>query len=186
MKKIVWEVQYLSAPTVFRYCKKCRKKKPFTCSGQFRVNAQRKSLDIWLIYKCSSCETTWNATVYSRISPQSLKPELLEAFNKNEETLVKQIAMDSDLLLKNGVETGVPLYSVIGETFLPDEDITLEIKSKYSLNIKVSHIVREKLHLSQKDYLRLIDNEKFKSIPASDLRKCKLKKGITLFFQADN
>lgn len=186
MKKIVWEVQYLSVLPIFRYCKKCREKKEFICSGQFRINAQRKSLDIWLIYKCSCCDATWNATLYSRISPQSLEPEVLEAFHKNDETLVEQFAMDSDLLRKNGVETGSPLYTIIGENFSLDEAVTLEIKSKYSSNIKVSSIIREKLHLSQKDYLRLINDRKIQSIPELDLHKCKLRNGIILVFSVDN
>ncbi|MBM6804880.1 DUF1062 domain-containing protein, partial [Mediterraneibacter glycyrrhizinilyticus] len=108
MKKIVWEIEYFSLPPVIKCCKKCREKKAFICSGQFRVNAQRKSLDIWLIYKCSSCDTTWNATLYSRISPQSLNPELLEAFHRNDEMLIEQFAMNADLLHKNGFEMGLP------------------------------------------------------------------------------
>lgn len=185
MKKLTWEVQYLSALPIFRYCKKCGEKKAFVSSGQFRVNAQKRSLDIWLIYKCSSCDTTWNATLYSRISPQSLKAELLEAFHKNDETLAEEFAMNSDLLQKNGAEIGQPKYSVIGEEFSFNEDVTLEIKSRYCTNIKVSSIVREKLHLSQKDYLRRINDGKIKSIPDLDLHRCKLKNGITLIFQAD-
>lgn len=185
MKKIVWDVQYLSVLPIYRYCKKCREKREFICSGQFRINAQRKSLDIWLIYKCSCCDTTWNATLYSRISPQSLRPEVLDAFHKNDETLVEQFAMDFDLLQKNGVETGRPLYTVIGEDFQLNETITLEIRSKYFSNMKVSSIVREKLHLSQKDYSRLINDGRIKSIPEVDLHKCKLKNGIVLIFQAD-
>ena len=45
MKKIVWEVQYLSELPIYRYCKKCREKREFICSRQFRINAQRKTLD---------------------------------------------------------------------------------------------------------------------------------------------
>lgn len=93
--------------------------------------------------------------------------------------------MDSDLLQKNGVETGRPLYTVIGEDFSLNETITLEIRSKYFSNIKVSSIVREKLHLSQKDYSRLINDGRIKSIPEVDLNKCKLKNGIVLIFQTD-
>lgn len=185
MKKIVWEIECLSSPPIFKYCKKCGEKKAFICSGQFRVNAQRKSLDVWLIYKCSSCDTTWNATLYSRISPQSLKSELLEAFYKNDEMLVEQFAMNSDLLHKNGVEVGLPLYSIIGEEFSPNEDVTLEIKSKFAVQIKVASVVREKLHLSKKEYFQMIDDRKIISIPERDLHKCKLKNGITLVFQAD-
>lgn len=182
LKKIVWEVQYLSELPVFRYCKKCREKREFICSGQFRINAQKKSLDIWLIYKCSCCNTTWNAALYSRISPQSLKPEVLEAFHKNDEALIEQFAMDSDLLQKNGAETGLPHYTITGEDFSLNEAVTLEIKSRYFSNLKVASIVREKLQLSQKDYSRLIDDRKIKSIPEADLRKCRLKNGITLVF----
>ena len=89
MEKIVWEIQYLSILPVLRYCKKCGKKSTFTCSGQFRINAQRRCLDIWLIYKCSSCDTTWNATIYSRVSPQSLPMGLLDNFYKNDEEFVE-------------------------------------------------------------------------------------------------
>ena len=185
MKKIVWEIEYLSLPPVIKYCKKCREKKAFICSGQFRVNAQRKSLDIWLIYKCSSCDTTWNATLYSRISPQSLNHELLEAFHRNDEMLIEQFAMNVDLLHKIGVEIGLPSYAIIGEDFSTTEAVTLEIKSKYFVHVKVSAIIREKLHLSQKDYLQLIDNGKIRSIPDLDLHKCRLKNGITLVFNTD-
>lgn len=71
MKKILWEIQYLSLPLVSKHCKKCGEKSRFSCSEKFRVNARRRSLDIWLIYNCLNCDTSWNARVYSHISPQS-------------------------------------------------------------------------------------------------------------------
>lgn len=94
--------------------------------------------------------------------------------------------MNADLLHKNGGEMGLPSYAIIGEDFLSTEAVTLEIKSKYFVHIKVSAIIREKLHLSQKDYLQLIDNGKIRSISDLDLRKCKLNNGITLVFNIDN
>lgn len=71
MKKITWEVEYISRLPVIRYCKKCGKKTEYICSGLFRVNAQHKYLDIWLIYKCSNCDSTWNSTIYSRVNPKA-------------------------------------------------------------------------------------------------------------------
>ncbi|WP_243015095.1 DUF1062 domain-containing protein, partial [Brevibacillus borstelensis] len=58
------DIQYLSPPPAIKYCKKCGKKTEYVCSGLFRVNAQCKYLDIWLIYKCSNCDSTWNMTIY--------------------------------------------------------------------------------------------------------------------------
>lgn len=182
MKKIIWEVQSLSFLPVLRYCKKCGKKNLFACSRQFRVNAQRRYLDIWLIYKCRDCNTTWNAAVYSLISPQAIKPRLLDGFYKNDNELVEKYAMDSLFLQENGAEAGLPEYSVIGECFSLNETVQLEIKSKYPLSVKVSSVVRSKLLLSEKEYLRLIASGKIKSLPGQDLKKCKVKDGITLVF----
>nr|WP_305136891.1 DUF1062 domain-containing protein [uncultured Schaedlerella sp.] len=182
MKKIIWEVQSLSLLPALKYCKKCGRKNLFTCSRQFRINSQRRYLDIWLIYKCSDCNSTWKAAVYSRISPQALKLELLDGFYKNDNELVEKYAMDSQFLQANGVEVSLPKYSVIGDCFSLNEAVQLEIKNKYSLSVKVSSIVRNKLLLSEKEYLQLITSGKMKSIPNQNLKKCKLKKGVTLVF----
>lgn len=186
MKQITWDVQYLSFPAVSKHCKKCGKKSQFLCLEKFRVNAQRRALDVWLIYNCSDCNTTWNAKVYSHISPQSINPEQLEGFHKNRQSLVEEYAMDSDFLYRNGVdEVEVPPYSIIGDDFLLSENVELEIKSKYPFPVKVSSLVREKLHLSQKAYIGLIENKNIKSIPEQDLKKCKLKNNITLVFRCE-
>ena len=182
MKKIIWEVQSLSLLPVLKYCKKCGRKNLFACSRQFRINAQRRYLDIWLIYKCSDCNTTWNAAVYSRISPQTLKPKLLDGFYKNDNELVEKYAMDSQFLQENGGEVRLPKYFVIGDCFSLNEAVQLEIKNKYSLPVKVSSVLRSKLLLSEKEYLQLITSGKIKSIPEQDLKKCKWKEGVTLIF----
>lgn len=182
MKRIVWEVEYLSVPSVIKYCKKCKGKREFICSGQFRINAQRKTLDIWLIYKCSNCNTTWNETIYSRIPPKSLKPELLEAFYKNDEALVVRFAEDTELLQKNGVNVKFPQYVISGNTFPPSESVELVIKSKYAFPIKVSDIVRKKLSLTRKEYEQLVADKRIVSIPDCDLLKSKLNNEVTLIF----
>lgn len=182
MKKVVWEVEYHALPRVFKYCKKCGRKTAFVCSEKFRVNAQRKALDIWLIYQCEACDTTWNASVYSRISPLSLRSERLEGFCKNEEALIAEYAMDTNFLHRNGVEPELPEYSVRGETFLPTEAVELEIKSDYILPIKVAVLVREKLQLSQAAYNQLVEHGIMKSMPEQNLKKYKLKKNICLHF----
>lgn len=104
MKKILWEIQYLSLPLVSKHCKKCGEKSRFSCSEKFRVNARRRSLDIWLIYNCLNCDTSWNARVYSHISPQSLNLLQLEGFQNNSHSLVEKYAMDMDFLYRNGVD----------------------------------------------------------------------------------
>lgn len=185
MQKIIWEVQYLSPPLAVKYCKKCGKKSDYICSGLFRVNAQRKYLDIWLIYKCSNCDTTWNSTVYSRINPQSLSPELLEQFHTNDSNLVEQYAMDIELLRRNGAEVGLPNYRITGDKICIGNPTELHIISKYSCQLKVSTILREKLYLSQKAFDQILACGQIKSISGLDLKKCKLHSEVVLTIGSD-
>lgn len=102
MRKIIWEIQCHSLPLVVKHCKKCGKEENFCCTKKFRVNAQKKSLDIWLIYSCTACNTTWNARVYAHVSPQALSQKQLNGFMENNYALVKRYAMDADFLYNSG------------------------------------------------------------------------------------
>ncbi|MCC0629659.1 MULTISPECIES: DUF1062 domain-containing protein [unclassified Clostridioides] len=180
MQKIIWEVEYISQLPVIRYCKKCGKKTEYVCSGLFRVNAQHKYLDIWLIYKCSKCDTTWNSTIYSRINPKNLNPEILEQFHTNDENLVKQYAMNVELLHRNGAEAGIPKYKIVGQEININDLTQLRIVSKYPSQLKVSILLREKLGLSRKAFDEMLDFGTIKSISGVDLKKSKLNYEIVL------
>lgn len=180
MIKTIWNIQYLTPPQVLKYCKKCGKKTQFYSSGQFRINAQRKCLDIWLIYKCTCCETTWNAAISSRVTPQSMPLELLEMFTCNDQQLAEKYAMDIDFLRNNGAEIVLPEYQIDGADLPLEKVQLLEIRNQYSFPIKLSGIIRKKLNLSQKQFLHLIETEKIKSVPPLDLHKCKIKNNVIL------
>lgn len=182
-KNIVWDIQCISPPLVIQYCKKCGKKTEYVSSEQFRINAQRKYLDIWLIYKCTKCDATWNSTIYSRISSKSISKQLLERFHNNDEALSREYAMNTGLLQKNGVEVQSPAYEILGEDFLVCESVKLKIKSEFHFSVKVSTLLREKLKLSQSRLTRLIDDGIITSVPQQDLRKAKLNGDITILFK---
>lgn len=171
---ITWDIQYFDPPSVLRYCKKCGKKSEYICSGEFRVNAQQKALDIWLIYKCVHCNTTWNSTIYSRVSPQKLGTVLLEQFYKNDKNLATQYAMDSSLLQRNGAQIKMPGFQVAGEDVSLEKAVRVKIRSQYVLPLKVSSILRTKLGISQRKFDALLQNGRIQSDTGQDLKKCKL------------
>lgn len=186
MKKIIWDIQYVSPPLVIQYCKKCGKKTEYMSSGKFRVNAQRKYLDVWLIYKCSNCDTTWNETIYSRINPHQISKEELKGFHNNDEALARQYAMDSERLQQNGVKVQLPLYEVLGNDFSVTQTVALEIRSNYYFPIKVSKILRDKLNISQSKLQGLIEQGMIEATSKESLRKLRLNKGVTLIFNHPN
>lgn len=188
MQKIIWEVQYLSPLPVAKYCKKCGQKTNYASSGQFRVNAQGKALDIWLIYKCSQCQGTWNVTFFSRISPKALAPGLLEKFHHNDRQLARQYAMNAEILQRNSGETGLPDYVVAGEDIPFNQEIELQIKTEYPSPLKLSAVIRKKMQISRKDYETMLSSGQIKvsstqeamKVPGQILRKGRLLGGIVL------
>jgi len=80
------------APSRPRHCSKCKKTSRFVCSGKFRVNANGKHLDVWLIYRCERCNTTWNQEIFARVKPSRIDKELYQAFLNNDYELAMRYA----------------------------------------------------------------------------------------------
>lgn len=182
MKKIVWEVRYISPPAVLKHCKKCGNSTEYISSECFRVNAQRKSLDIWLIYNCKKCKTSWNMTIFSRVNPQSLNLNLLEKFHSNDKELAMKYATNIEMVKHNGGGIIIPEYEINGKDFSLDDFIQLQITVPYPIPIKVSNVIRKKLNLSKKQYEEMIASERIKSAFGQDLQKCRLNGDIVILF----
>ena len=115
MEKFIWRVEYTSLPRVKKYCKKCGKKSEFLSSNLFRVNANQKNLDVWLIYNCSHCKTTWKQELFSRVKYNFFPQEMLEKFYENDNELAYYYSMSCSHLSKTGFEILPPSYSLSGE-----------------------------------------------------------------------
>ncbi|MCD8268591.1 MAG: DUF1062 domain-containing protein [Parabacteroides sp.] len=37
------------------------------------MNSQKRNLDVWLIYRCLECDSTYNLTILSRTKPKLIK-----------------------------------------------------------------------------------------------------------------
>lgn len=189
MRNITWELHALFAPKALRHCRKCGCKTAFACSGRFRVNAQKKYLDVWLIYKCSDCDSTWNLTIFSRVKAGSLSPRLLERFYQNDPALAEAYSMDAELLVKNDAEIQPPVYRIDGETFDLAEPVALTIKCRFYSHLKAAAALRQKLGVPQSALDHLIasgriaaDCEEQTDAAGAAIKKRRIGNEITLFF----
>ena len=73
-------------------------------SGKFRVNANGKNVDVWLIYRCKKCKHSWNLTIYERTKPGKIPTELFEAFLENDHDTAMAYGRDIDFLKRNNAE----------------------------------------------------------------------------------
>jgi hypothetical protein len=96
------EVFALETPRVERRCARCDAARRFASSGKFRINAQQRRLDVWLIYKCERCEATWNLALHERCAPERLPPALYAALLANDPALAWRSAFDTAALRRAG------------------------------------------------------------------------------------
>lgn len=99
--RVRWHVSARDTPRIWRHCRQCETKRPFICSGKFRSNAQKKRLDVWLIYRCASCGQSWNCPVLERRPVAELDPALLLAVTRNDPAQVRRVAFDADHLARH-------------------------------------------------------------------------------------
>ena len=168
----------LCTPTVLRYCKRCGEKSEFESSEMFRVNAQQKNLDIWLIYKCRNCNTTWKLTVLSRINPHTLPAEMLTRYANNDSELAKLHAMDVALIKKNGAKFHTADAEIVGSDYDWKEAAEIHLAAKWSMKSKAAAFIYRKLGLSRSAFEKMYTEGRISCLSGHDLKKCKMKTEI--------
>jgi hypothetical protein len=100
--EIRWRIVPLDLPRALRPCAGCGGIRPFVSSGRFRVNAQKRRLDVWLIYRCSTCAHTWNREILARVAAERVDPVALSAFLRNDSDIARCHATDRLALARAG------------------------------------------------------------------------------------
>ncbi|AQZ50396.1 DUF1062 domain-containing protein [Martelella mediterranea] len=96
--RVRWTITPLKAPQPWITCSGCRDVKPFQPSGKIRLNANGRKLDAWLIYKCLTCDRTWNRPIFERQSVRDINAAILEALKSNDPDWVRSEAFNISAL----------------------------------------------------------------------------------------
>lgn len=97
-----WVVVPTCLPLVRRRCHRCASVR-FQASGKFRVNANHKLIDAWLLVLCTSCGETAKLTVMERINVRSIRPELLDRLHNNDPGLTAELLQDPGVQRRNRI-----------------------------------------------------------------------------------
>lgn len=153
-RTIRWEVIPQNTPKVIRNCPKCGNGAKYINTGRFRVNANKRNLDVWLIYQCEACKSTWNMTIYERISPERLNPNEYEAFLANDQDLAGSYGFNSVIQqkLKCVMDYSEVTYEIIKyngpeDRFSSNDDsvVVIEVCPTISLPVTLDTILAEGL-----------------------------------------
>jgi len=92
--RIRWTIIPSIAPQPLINCNRCGGLKAYRCSGKFRVNANGKRIDVWLIYRCVDCDNSWNFGILERCNRRDIDPARLAALESNDPELARRHAFD--------------------------------------------------------------------------------------------
>ena len=89
-----WVVRRTRLPLLSLRCVDCRSESATTGEGRFRVNANGKLLDVWLLVRCASCDRTSKLTVRERAPVRSFDPAELDRYHTSNPELVASTLLD--------------------------------------------------------------------------------------------
>ena len=173
-RKALWAVRQRGLPTVVRPCPDCSGARHHP-SGKFRVNANGKLLDVWLLLLCAACGQTSKVPVHERVHVGSLEPARRVAYEINDLEVVRELAISASLAAKNGyrldwsgtweLHTDMPFYTL-------DDPEPLKVLVGFELPapVRVERLLMLGLGLSRGTVRRLVADRRIRLPFAPDAK----------------
>jgi hypothetical protein len=145
-----WILRAIESPRVFRRCGRCEEKRPFLSSEKFRVNSQKRRIDVWLIYRCCACNDTWNCEVIERAAPEKIGPDALDRFRENDAGEARRRAFDVAAITRLGVEVerSIP-YAIERPVLSRDHLVRVEIELLDAICVRLDALLAKALAISR-------------------------------------
>lgn len=182
-----WEIRVKNCPLLIKKCSHCDSGR-FYCSDKFRMNAQKKNIDVWLIYRCVKCDNTCNMTLLSRTKTDLIDKKLFHSFSMNDREVAWQYAFSAGVASRNNLQLDYDSveYEVINTVSLEDilnmssEIISIRVKCDFDLNLKLSSLIKRCLPLSSTRLKLLFEKGYISLLSGKTSSKCKVKNGDTI------
>ncbi|QFU88568.1 DUF1062 domain-containing protein [Amycolatopsis sp. YIM 10] len=152
-------------PLVRRRCHACASGR-FRASGKFRVNANHKLIDAWLLVLCTGCGDTAKLTLFERMNVRSVRPDLLDRLHDNDLGLTAELLQDPVVQHRNRIaldwdnawrlETG-------GSEHLDREVIDVAVRFAARIPVRPVRLIAEGCELPRAEVERLVAEGKLVS-----------------------
>lgn len=152
--RVRWTITPLVPPQPWIACSGCGSARPFQSSGRIRLNANGKKLDAWLIYKCLSCEKTWNRPLFERRNVRDIDPLVLDAMHRSDPDWVRHQEFDIEALRRRTQQV-VEFAAVdicketLGGTEQDAVDIEIELHAPLPTGLRLDRLLGTELGLSR-------------------------------------
>ncbi|WP_299397889.1 DUF1062 domain-containing protein [Pelagibius sp.] len=173
--RVLWTLVPQRAPQPWLHCSHCGDPKPFESSHKFRLNANGKRLDAWLIYHCRACGQTWNRPLLERRPAASVDPQLLAALQQNDPHLARHLAFDIEDLRRRSARIeacgGAKVKKVaLGLPTRPAARLEIGFALAVPVSLRLDRLLAAELGLSRKRLHCMQDEGKLVVSPAGARR----------------
>lgn len=83
LEKKEYRILPVTGYKILRGCPGCGGRSAYGSTGNFRVNANGRQIDVWMIYRCEKCGYTYNLALYERVSRKDIPREEYRQFLEN-------------------------------------------------------------------------------------------------------
>lgn len=153
-----WIVKPVRLPLIRRRCQECTSE-TFRASGKFRVNANHKLLDVWLLALCTSCGTTTKVAILERTHVRSIRPEMLDRAHENDPSLAAELLQDGVIRRRNHIAldwNDAWRLETSGSDYPEDEAIDVSVRFEAQIPVRPMRLIAEGCGLSRGEVERLI------------------------------
>ncbi|MFF4117745.1 DUF1062 domain-containing protein [Streptomyces sp. NPDC001714] len=157
-----WVVMPTCLPLVLRRCHTCGSSR-FRPSGRFRVNANHKLIDAWLLVLCTACGETAKLTLLERTNVRSVQPELLDRLHDNDLGLTAELLQDPAVRRRNRIALdwdGAWRLDTGGPDHLDREVIDVSVRFAARIPVRPVRLIAEGCGLSRAEVERLVTEGK--------------------------
>ncbi|MDS7882770.1 DUF1062 domain-containing protein [Klebsiella oxytoca] len=179
--KVTWTVTPVGYQRIAKRCPSCNIKRDFTPSGAFRVNSQKKVLDVWNIYKCTHCDYTWNISLFSRLRVSKIDRQLYHRLMTNDAPTVQHFASDIAILKRNNAElSGRPDFTIQERwpvSITAHQRVRVSVRISRSFQVSLLSILKQQLMLSAGEIERRVEAGQISGVTMKMLKSRKLKAG---------
>jgi hypothetical protein len=170
IQRVQWTIQPKNAPRPWLTCNRCHAIKPFASSSKFRLNANGKQLDAWLVYRCADCESTWNRPIFERRHVREIDPAALHSLQSNDMELVRSIAFDARSLRRKSTRVeesdNVDVRKeILIEGSEPWSALEIVLSVPTPTSLRLDRLLSTELHLSRGYISRLASDRRLRVAP---------------------
>jgi hypothetical protein len=183
--RVRWTITPKTAPQPWIVCSGCGGLRAFQCSNKIRLNANGRKLDAWLIYKCMTCEKTWNRPIFERQNVRDIDPSVIQALQSNDPAWIRAESFNLDALRRKSQRIDEPadidvqkevLFEAPGWTIL-----IIELELRFSVAFRLDRLLACELGVSRSRLQALYDTGLLRADPKrADILRRRIKDGLAV------